>query len=62
MFKSLDEFSKEKSYKESPNLFIEKLRCNGFDDNEILSIINVVDNICPYCYNNNSHCQCMNDE
>ena len=46
-------------------LLIKKLKEKGFDDQEILKILNVHDvynDVCQHCYDGDRSCQCWNDE
>ena len=44
------------------NLFIQRLVTEGFDDEQILKVIGVVDRTCMICYDGDKGCQCWNDE
>lgn len=50
-----------KPYGEDP-LLIARLRENGFTQSQILDILNVYASVCGHCYDEDSDCQCWNDE
>ena len=44
------------------NLFLINLIDKGFNDTQILDIINTINGICLHCFDNTSSCQCWNDD
>lgn len=43
-------------------LFVEELRAKNLNDEQIYYILSILDNICVHCFDNDSSCQCWNDE
>ena len=54
-------WNKDNSYRDS-SLFTDKLYDAGFDEAEILMILDIVDDTCLHCFDGDSYCQCWNDE
>jgi hypothetical protein len=51
------------SYDKNKNiLLVQRLLGLGFDDKDVVDIFNVIDSVCPNCYNADKGCQCDNDE
>jgi ribosomal protein S24E len=42
-------------------LFVQKLK-EKFNDEDIEKILQIIDDVCHYCWNEPDHCQCWNDE
>jgi len=51
-------FCLEHSYSEKDNLFIKRLKKEGFNNEQIVKIIMATENTCPICYDNDRGCTC----
>ena len=49
-------------FKDREPLFIKRLRESGMDDRRVLSVLNVIDNTCLSCYDNDKYCYCTCDD
>ena len=61
MYKTIKEWCDDCGHYQEP-LLVKKLRENGFDDDQILKILDVYDTTCQHCHDSDSDCQCWNDE
>jgi len=43
------------------NLFLKRLR-KQFNDEQICNILDIIDDICPFCFDNEHRCLCMADD
>jgi len=42
-------------------LLIDRLEKQGFSQREIATIIDIIDGLCPYCWDGENGCQCWNE-
>jgi hypothetical protein len=61
MYKSIATWLQYNHFSNEP-LIIKKLRLKGFNDSEILKILESYDTTCQCCMDAESGCQCWNDE
>jgi len=43
-------------------LLVEKLRAEFFNDEAVVSILEIINSTCSQCWDGDSSCQCWNDE
>lgn len=59
---TIAKFNQEHGFTDEDVLFVRLLRAKGKSDQEIADVINVLEQVCKYCYNRTWPCLCSRDE
>ena len=58
----ISQFNEDHLYMTADCLFVKQLRNKGFYETEIAAVIDVLNNLCPKCFDAPAGCNCWRDD